>query len=141
MFRVGLWTQVHLFPKLMAFLFFSFFSSFFFFSFCLLSFLGRTPRIWGVSGYGFHRRFSVWPDPSHVCDLHHSPWQCRILNPLREARDRTCNLMVPSRLRFLCATVGTLAFLDKASFFSSKACPLIYWLLRGKWLNMCLFMP
>ena len=23
------------------------------------------------------------PDPSHICDLHHSPWQCRILNPLK----------------------------------------------------------
>ena len=27
------------------------------------------------------------PDLSHVCNLHHSPWQCRILNPLCEARD------------------------------------------------------
>ena len=27
------------------------------------------------------------PDPNHVCDLHHSPWSCRILNPLIEARD------------------------------------------------------
>ena len=26
-------------------------------------------------------------DPSHICDLHHSLWQCRILNPLNEARD------------------------------------------------------
>ena len=29
------------------------------------------------------------PDPSHVCDLHHSSQQHRILNPLSEARDRT----------------------------------------------------
>ena len=28
-------------------------------------------------------------DPSHVCDLHHSSWQCQILNPLSEAGDRT----------------------------------------------------
>ena len=27
------------------------------------------------------------PDPSHVCDLHHSSWQHGILNPLSEARD------------------------------------------------------
>ena len=27
------------------------------------------------------------PDPSHVCDLHHSSWQCQIFNPLSEARD------------------------------------------------------
>ena len=39
------------------------------------------------------------PDPSHVWDLHHSSWQCQILNPLSKARDRTRNLMVPSRIR------------------------------------------
>ena len=27
------------------------------------------------------------PDPGCVCDLHHSSWQCQILNPLIEARD------------------------------------------------------
>ena len=32
-------------------------------------------------------------DWSHICNPHHSPWQCRILNPLYEARDRTCILM------------------------------------------------
>ena len=26
-------------------------------------------------------------DLSHVFDLHHSSWQCRILNPLSKARD------------------------------------------------------
>ena len=46
-------------------------------------------------------------DPSRVCDLHHSSWQRQILNPLRQARDRTCNLMVPSRISFCCATTGT----------------------------------
>ena len=30
-------------------------------------------------------------DPSHIYDLHHSSRQCQILNPLSEARDRTCN--------------------------------------------------
>ena len=39
------------------------------------------------------------PDLNHVCDLHQSSWQSRILNPLIEAWDRTCNLMVPSRIR------------------------------------------
>ena len=29
------------------------------------------------------------PDPSHVCDLHHSSQQRRILNPLSKVRDRT----------------------------------------------------
>ena len=38
------------------------------------------------------------PDSSHVCDLRHSSWQRQILNPLREARDRTCILMDPSQV-------------------------------------------
>ena len=38
------------------------------------------------------------PDPSHVCDLHYSSWQCQILNPVREARDRTCILMDTSQV-------------------------------------------
>ena len=33
------------------------------------------------------------PDPSYIDDLHHSSWQHRILNPLSEARDRTCILI------------------------------------------------
>ena len=33
------------------------------------------------------------PGPSRICDLHHSSWQCQILNLLSEARDRTCILM------------------------------------------------
>ena len=32
-------------------------------------------------------------DPSHVCNLYHSSWQCWILNPLSEARDQTSVLM------------------------------------------------
>ena len=28
------------------------------------------------------------PDPSHICDLRHSSWQCQILNPLIEVRGR-----------------------------------------------------
>ena len=37
---------------------------------------------------------TVMQDLSHFCDLHHSSQQCQILNPLSEAKDRTCNLMV-----------------------------------------------
>ena len=47
-------------------------------------------------------------DPSRVCDLYHSSWQCRILNPLSKVKDQTCNLMVTSRIRFCCATIGWL---------------------------------
>ena len=41
---------------------------------------------------------ATW-DPRYVCDLHHSSQQSWILNPLSKARDRTCNLMVPSQIR------------------------------------------
>ena len=54
-----------------------------------------------------YARATATPDPSHVCDLHHSSRQHQILNPLSEARDLTCNLMVPSWIRFLCPTMGT----------------------------------
>ena len=32
------------------------------------------------------------PNPSLICDLYCSLCQCRILNPLREAKDQTCVL-------------------------------------------------
>ena len=38
-------------------------------------------------------------DPSHVCDLHHRSRQHWILDPLREAGDRTHILIDPSRVR------------------------------------------
>ena len=44
--------------------------------------------------------------PSRVCDLCHSSWQPRILNLLSKAGDQTLNLMVPSQIRFHCATRG-----------------------------------
>ena len=49
-------------------------------------------------------------DPSQVCDLHHSSRQRQILNPRSEARDGTRILMVPSWIRFCCATTGTPPF-------------------------------
>ena len=47
------------------------------------------------------------PDPSRICDLHHSSRQLRILNPLREARDRTRLLMDAHQIRLRYATAGT----------------------------------
>ena len=44
---------------------------------------------------------------SHVCNLHHSSWQCWILNPLREARDGTGDLMDTSGVCYHWATTGT----------------------------------
>ena len=46
------------------------------------------------------------PDPSCVCNLHHSSGQRQILNPLSKARDQTRNLMVPSWIRFHCPSMG-----------------------------------
>ena len=43
----------------------------------------------------------------HICNLHHSSRQCRILNPLSEARDQTRNLMVPRWICFHWARTGT----------------------------------
>ena len=39
-------------------------------------------------------------DLSLICDPYHSPWQCRIFNPLSEARDQTCVLLDASQIRF-----------------------------------------
>ena len=41
---------------------------------------------------------TAMPDPSRVCDLHHSLWQRWILNPLMEARHQTRILMDASRV-------------------------------------------
>ena len=45
-------------------------------------------------------------DPSHICDLYHRSQWLWILNPPSEARDQTRNLMVPSQIRFHCATTN-----------------------------------
>ena len=46
-----------------------------------------------------YTRATATQDPSRVCNLYHSSWQRRIVNPLSKGRDRTRNLMVPSRIR------------------------------------------
>ena len=48
---------------------------------------------------------AAW-DLSLVCDLHASSGQRWMLNPLREARDRTHVLMDASRVRYCCTTMG-----------------------------------
>ena len=59
------------------------------------------------------------PDKSFICDLHHSSWQCRILNPLSKAGDWTCNFMVPGWIRFCCATTGTPLSVSKRTQWKS----------------------
>ena len=73
---------------------------------------------------------TVMQNPSWICDLHHSSWQCWILNPLSEARDRSHILMDISWICFCCATMGALhiavlflIFKETSVLFSMVAAP------------------
>ena len=61
-------------------------------------------------------RATATPDPSLVFDLHRSSWQCRIPDPLSEARDPTCILMDSRRICFHYATTGTPFFFKHGAF-------------------------
>ena len=50
------------------------------------------------------------PDLSCICNLHHSSQQCRIPDPLSEARDWTHIFMDTNRICFCCTTRGTPGF-------------------------------
>ena len=72
------------------------------FIYLFLVFLGLHPQHREVPRLGVESELELpayttamaTPDPSRVCDLHHSSRQHQILNPLSEARDQTHNLMV-----------------------------------------------
>ena len=51
---------------------------------------------------------TAMPDPNLICDLHHSSWQCWILNPLSKARDQTFVLKDTSHICFRWAMTRTL---------------------------------
>ena len=70
------------------------------------------------------------PDLSYVCDLHHSSQQCRILNPLSEARDWTHILLDTSQVCYCWATMGT-----TPNFFFFLTCKTEE-LTDGMWLHM-----
>ena len=68
--------------------------------FCILSFFRAAPKAYGDSqARGLIGAVAAGLHQSCICDLHHSSWQHWILNPLREAKDGTCNLMVSSQIR------------------------------------------
>ena len=50
---------------------------------------------------------AMW-DPSGICDLHRSPCQHRISDPLSKASYLTYSLMDTSQIHFHCTTRGTL---------------------------------
>ena len=79
-------------PGLMSY----FFSLFWF---CFVLFFRAAPVAYATA--------TATPDLSHICELHLGSQQHRILNLLSEARDRTRNLMIPSRIHFHCTMRGT----------------------------------
>ena len=70
-----------------------------FFFFCL--FLGPRPQHMEVPRLEVKSELQLWAyttatatwDLSLICNLHHSSWQCWILDPQSKARDQTCVLM------------------------------------------------
>ena len=80
-----------------------------FFFFFFLVFLGPHPQYMevprlecaiGAVAAGLHHIHSKARSELCVSDLHHSSWQCRILNPLIEAGDPTCVLIAAGQIRF-----------------------------------------
>ena len=72
-----------------------------FFVFCPFSAASRHVEVPRLRVYSellllAYARATAMPDPSRVCNLHHSSWQHWILNSLSKAWDRTCNVMDPS---------------------------------------------
>ena len=81
---------------------------------CLFVFFRVTPAAYGGSQATSNPScccrptpVTATPDPSRISDLHHSSQQRQILNPLKEARNPTHNLVVPSWIHFFCTTMGT----------------------------------
>ena len=52
-----------------------------------------------------------------IMSLHRSLWQCQILNPLSEARDQPCILMVSGQIHFCWATMETPVIFFRFLFF------------------------
>ena len=94
-------------PKQHQKLFFMFFSLF------LPCFLGphswhmEVPRLGVKLELQLLATATATPNLSHVCDLHHSSWQCCIPDPLSEGRDRAQILMDNSQIHFHCTTTVT----------------------------------
>ena len=58
-----------------------------------------------LNNFYFYITATATPDPSHICNLHYSSQQHWIPDPLNEARDRTCTLLMDtSWIHFHCTT-------------------------------------
>ena len=83
--------------------------------FLLINFLEPRPRHMEVPRLGVESELQLpaytaataTQDPSQVCNLYHSSWQCWILNPLIETRDWIHILMNPSQVCYHWAMMGT----------------------------------
>ena len=81
-----------------------------FFVFLFLIFRAILVAYWSSQARGSNESGSRWPQQCGIqalWDLHHSSWQCWILNSLSEARDWTHVLMDTSWVHYHWATVGT----------------------------------
>ena len=76
--------------------------------FCFLGGHMEVPRLGAKSELQLpaYATATATQDLSQVCNLPHISLQCQIPNPQSEARDRTCNLLVPRQICFRCATMG-----------------------------------
>ena len=82
----------------------------------------EVPRIWAKLELQLpaYTTATTTLDPSHVCNLHHSSWQCQIFNPLSEARDWTYILMNASQIAFHWAMIGTPNIFDIVWFMENR---------------------
>ena len=87
------------------------FLNFFFFLFLLRAILTAYGGFQSRSRIGACATTTAMPDPSHICDLHHSSWQRWILNPPSEAKDHICFIVDTSQICFYWAMTGTPIFL------------------------------
>ena len=60
----------------------------------------------GAADAGLCATATAMPDPTHICNLHHSSWQRWIIYPLSEARYQNCILMDASQIHFCWAMTG-----------------------------------
>ena len=63
-----------------------------------------------TAGQHHNHTAATTPNLSHICNLHHSSWQRRILDLLTDARDWACILIVISWAPYHWATTGTPSF-------------------------------